>query len=320
MNETLLELQKRRAVDNGSSLVAEPLDNFPGNYLGLLLSGEVVFLIDCPSSRFAALATHIADSHYRFANFRLESYQQPRVQTRSHVSSERSFIGIILKSLDFEEIDYYSSVIGVFITRSLNLEIAESRIELDRLVNLFRLSTSTGKGDVQGLWAELFCLLLGNDTSKGVKGWSQSSNSRFDLIDPNWCLEVKSTLQTERIHIFSSHQLGRRRRENIFILSVMLLESSSGLSVFDLQSKIETILGGANMDLRMRIAQTLGSDVISARRYKFDWQYARENWLLFESEAIPKLEPVNERILSFEFRANLEGLDSLHVKDLEMLF
>lgn len=320
MNKTLLELQKRRAVDSASNIIAEPLVNFPGNYLGLLLSGEIVFLIDCPLSRFEALAIHITESHYSFANFRLDSYRQPRVETRSHVSSERSFIGIILTNLDFEEVDYYASVIGVFIARSVNLGIDEARIELDRLVSLFRLSTATGKGDVQGLWAELFCLLLGRDTSQGVKGWSQSSNSRFDFINPNWCLEVKSTLQTERIHVFSSHQMGRRRRKNVYVISVMLLESSGGLSVFDLQREIETVLGGANMDLRMRIAQTLGRDVVSARRYKFDWQYAKENWLMFKSDVIPKLEPQSNRILSYEFKANLEGLDSFDINDLEMLF
>lgn len=320
MKYSLDELKGRRESDRVSDVVADSFTNFPNNFIGLSLSNEITFLIDCPPFWSQLLASHIANSHYSFESFRVKYLEKPRVQSKLAEDLERSFISITLASSDQEVVDYYSSVIRVFIGRCFGMDVDNVILELDRLVGLFRLASSVGRGSVQGLWAELFCLLLGKDTSKGISGWKQSPNSRFDLIDPNWCLEVKSTLRTDRIHMFSNHQIGSRNRKKTYVLSIMLLDSSSGLSVLDLQQAIESKLGHESFDLRQRIAKTLGKDVLVASRYRFDWHYAKENWLLFEGETIPRLHPESERIISYKFDVKLDGLESVPVEDLGMLF
>lgn len=320
MEHILSDLKERRETDQKSDIIAESFIGFPNNYIGLSLSNEITFLIDCSPVWSQSMAPHISNSYFSFENFRVQFLQTPRVQTKSTVDLERNFIGITLTSGDHEEVDYYSSVIRIFLGRSAGMEVSDVILELDRLVGLFRLSSSVGKGSVQGLWAELFCLLLGEDTSKGIRGWNQSPSSRFDFIDANWCLEVKSTVKTDRVHTFSNHQIGKRIRKNTYVASVMLLDSTSGFSIMDLQEIIEAKLGAESFDLRLRIAQTLGRDVVGSSRFKFDWLYAKENWRLFTSDTIPRMHPESERIVSYSFEVKLDGLESLKVHDLSMLF
>ena len=97
--------------------------------------------------------------------------------------------------------------------------------------------------DVLGLWGELHIIGGSQNLRKAVRSWSSSHNARYDFITDEFGIEVKSTLKPLRIHRFSLEQLRPSWDIQVFVASIVLVETTGGASVGELVDQIYEALG-----------------------------------------------------------------------------
>ena len=142
--------------------------------------------------------------------------------------------------------------------------------------------------DILGLWGELYIIRSSKNLLKAVQSWSSSRNTRYDFITDNFCLEVKSTLKSSRVHRFLLEQLRPTENIHVFVASVLLVENSGGASVGELMDQIYNTLDDLRDRTRFfRLCLRKGGVDLYASELRLSPLPNNVSVLLFDSSNLP---------------------------------
>lgn len=182
---------------------------------------------------------------------------------------------------------------------------------LKNIIELFRSLTRPARTSIQGLWAEMFCILQSRDVPLAVEAWHHNIDERYDFADGDARIEVKSASQRERIHHFSYEQLTPPIGTELLIASVFVERLGAGLSIRDLISRIRVRLYSADLIFHFDsvVSKSLGKDWENGIDDSFDEHLARQSLAFFHYQDIPNIPyGIPPQIKNIHFQCNLENI------------
>jgi hypothetical protein len=223
------------------------------------------------------------------------------------------------------EIQFYFLHICTIIISKLGEtpKLTQTLQSINYLLDLFSKILSPARNTVQGLWSELLIIKLSSDVDKSIEAWHINNNDRFDFNFGQTRLEVKSTSAPSRVHRFSIDQIRTNTSSNLIIASILILESGSGQSIFDLVVSIESrIVNFKNKEkIHENIFNSLGGLTNKIKDIKFDISYSIDSLKYYDYLSVPSIDEKDvpgeiSRIrcdINLEFSQFLEGFHIDHI-------
>lgn len=179
-------------------------------------------------------------------------------------------------------------------------------------VEIFRALSNSPKTTIQGLWSELLVIESSKNPEILVYHWHNRPEEKFDFNADTEKIEVKSSSNMERVHIFTSEQLNAPKEKKVLIASVFAKQSSSGKSISDL---LNSILDSLNDDsliekLYSIVSNTLGSSLEQGLKIKFDYDMAKNSLRFYNCELISKIEKINipNKVSEVKYKSDLTNI------------
>lgn len=213
------------------------------------------------------------------------------------------------RSLDVDLCRYFFRIVDALLIQGDQADDEASfESALDATITLFRSLQQPGSRVTQGLWAELAIILWAKDPSAALSSWHSNQRNLHDFSAGSFHLEVKSTRKTLREHGFSMDQLSTLSSGVTLIASLMLRESDSGASVFDLVDAINTRVGRRESASRLEaiVAECLGAGWRDASDHRFSLEEAKTTMALYRCTQIPTLpQPIPPEVKNIRFTVDL---------------
>lgn len=161
---------------------------------------------------------------------------------------------------------------------------------VDRLILLFRFIAKPRERTIHGLWAELFVILSASDPALMIDAWHSQSMEHFDFGRGDERLEVKSSSNRSREHVFSLEQVYPPSGASVLVASVYVDEQTNGQSLGNLWDRVvdATPSGEARLKVERVCAQSLGQDLGVGRAFSADWNLAVESLEFYRVMDIPR--------------------------------
>jgi len=158
---------------------------------------------------------------------------------------------------------------------------------------LFSKNTTIDKNKIIGLWGELLVIYISNNPKKLIDAWHANVNEKIDFsFHDNKSIEIKTTTQNKRIHNFNLDQIDRKNQH--FVVSIMLDELTGGKSILDLKSLIIELIknDAAALNKFNKVFSDTFDNKFSKEFFdlRFDLQNAIESIRLYESIYLPKIQ------------------------------
>jgi Putative PD-(D/E)XK family member, (DUF4420) len=295
--------------ESGLTFSALPIPGCEPHRLGRNVNGEPALLVasgttsDYRSRPPSIQLEHIAVQHE--VTCRVTS---PEGQTQ-----ESPFTVIQLQGSDFHLRSYFLRI-GSSLLASLGPTPTPQDLHkaVHGLVELFRAITRPALRSVQGLWSELFVIAIATNAVTLAGAWHVSPEDRYDFHGGKDRIEVKSSSGRTRRHRFSLEQLLPPSGTRLMIASVLLEQSSGGMSLRKLIDRVHQRLKpdpGLQAHIDRVIAETLGESLLRALDVRYDWELAWDTFAFFPHEMVPSLVgPIPGEISDISFVSDLSGL------------
>lgn len=200
----------------------------------------------------------------------------------SYIGSDKDIIGVFLQTVEM--------LIKGLGANPTNHEV---KIVVNKFIELFRAFQSPPKKSIQGLWCELFLIEKSLKPDLMIPAWHNSPDEKFDFSFEKIKIEVKSTFDECREHFFSLGQLFPSKGTEIFVASILVRSSSSGLSVKDLVGRIVSKLDSSpnlSEKIFLQVYSTLGNYRGEFDETRFDYEFSKESLKIYSSDEIPKID------------------------------
>jgi hypothetical protein len=192
---------------------------------------------------------------------------------------------------------------------------------LKKFVEVFTSLTDSPKNTISGLWAELFLIENSSNPKELINYWHNLPEEKFDFNAGTERIEVKSSSNFERKHIFSSEQLNPPSDTQVLIASIFLKQHISGDNI---QQLIERISKKINYDfeivdkLNIIVFKTLGSSLEYSFNMKFDHEIARQSLRFYKHQDISKIDKINipRDVYEVKFKCDLTNVKEINLKKL----
>jgi hypothetical protein len=311
MKKTIEKLRLREIYDGAFS--AEKINNYPNHYIALDSEKRLVLLLRSATS----VEKTILNSRGKYLNIFYDEVCEVRTLT-GIVEEKFTILNLMSSDLFLEElflkiVQDLLEILG----NNPSLEIIQKSIQSvkDIFSNLLRKLSK----EELGLWGELFIINLANDPKFLINCWHIRPDDTFDFNAENFILEIKTTLKSERIHAFSLTQLNKNIELNVIVCSIMTSQIELGISVQDLISEIRDKIP---LEYRIKFDEKLtfnyGASLLEFNS-KFDYHYAKNSLLFFESFRIPKINSgeIDIGVSNIKFYSTLEKIDAFDVNTLK---
>ena len=281
-----------RENDSDSVFLAERINNTK-NGIRLAIDSDKNPILLIPEENFEE--TVFSDSNYKLNYLEIKFNQLCRINDLSDNEQvlETKFSTIKLIGGNFRMIDYFLRALeGLIIHLNRDFTFISLKREVGILIELFSKRKSVDLKVVVGLWGELFFINQSSNISKTLEAWHNSENNRFDFsLSANEYLEIKTTLDSNRLHTFSNKQIENYKSLNVEVVSIQTELTNTGKSLKDLWDSID--LNVDNIDLKDKlqslISATLKSDFQALYDYKFDIGFAESSLKYFNTKEIPSI-------------------------------
>lgn len=199
---------------------------------------------------------------------------------------------------------------------------------LKKFVEVFKNLTDSPTNTVNGLWAELFLIENSTNPKELINYWHNIPEEKFDFNAGTERIEVKSSSNFERKHIFSAEQLNPPSDTQVLIASIFLKQHNSGNSInylidrisekidydFDTVEKLNTI-----------VFRTLGSSLEHSIGVKFDYDIAQQSLRFYRHQDIDKIEEIHipNNVSEVKYKSDLTYILPVNIdklKDSNKLF
>lgn len=235
---------------------------------------------------------------------------------------------IIFKSNE-ETLQNYFLGIAQSLLNSLSKKPTQKEVfeTFKNFVEIFRSLTELPTKTIQGLWAELILIEQSKKPETLINYWHNIPEEKFDFNADIEKIEVKSSSNLERVHIFTAEQLNPTKDSQVIIASILTKQVSNGLNVLDLLNKIDNRI--SEIELKEKIyrivSKTLGNTFEQTTKIKYDYDLAKNSLRFYRHQDISKVERVNipERVSEVKFKSDLTFVKPILFKNLKfktMLF
>ena len=190
------------------------------------------------------------------------------------------------------------------------------------LTRLFSVHKVIDRNILNGLFSELFTIYYLDSIDIDISPfWQRKDMMKFDfMLDDGKRVDVKSTTSSTRIHHFKHEQL-QYEDYDILICSIMLRESNTGLSLYDM---VEYARKKYSSDYRR-----LGIVENKIRNYTddelnelcFDLEFLKSNIKFVRAQEIPRFQESNPKnITNAEYDSNLTNCPSISIDEIKQWF
>jgi hypothetical protein len=311
MIEIIKNLKHRENLDKGYFHV-ENIPNYQNHLLGIDSNNYIILLIKCKKE------DNIINPISSQGEYLDILYQKECKIRNNDLELEDVFTVLQLKSNNQLLINTFLNICEHILNKIgqlPNLDITATT--LDSIKKLFsKLLNKTSKTEL-GLWGELFLIYISKDHEYLIDSWHKNSNNTFDFNDGIDKVEVKTTIQSERKHNFSLHQLSSSVSDEVFICSIMTTEIDLGSSIIQL---VEMISDKISMIYRLKLNEKMievAGKNIEEFNNKYDISTAKKSLKIYNSNKIPSIqkESIPVEVSNVKFTASLEKIYSLENTD-----
>lgn len=302
---------------------AAPIPDFPNFRIGIDFEGNPVLLL--------SVAKRIKNLSLK--NFRLK-YLQLEQNLECKIYENESYKIQTLTALTFRCIDPNLQEYFLRISESLVKTIGQNPTQqevvesMKKFIEVFKTLTESPTNTVNGLWAELFVIENAANPKILLNYWHNVPEEKFDFNAGAERIEVKSSSNFERKHIFSAEQLNPPHDSRVLIASVFLKQHNSGHNIQQLLESISEKLDSdiESIDkLTSIVFRTLGNSLEHSIAVKFDYEIAKQSLQFYDNSDIEKIEEVNipTNVSEVKFKSdlsNIEPVNLLTLKDKRTLF
>jgi hypothetical protein len=295
-------------TENSKLFIAKALNIFPFAKIGVNFLGFPVILI---SSKFDQ--THLLQKNIKLKYIELTHNLECKVSENGQ-SKIDNYSVIIFKSNE-ETMQNYFLGIATSLLNSLSKKPTQKEVfeTFKNFIEIFRSLTETPTKTIQGLWAELILIEQSKNIETLINFWHNIPVEKFDFNADCEKIEVKSSSNLERVHIFTAEQLNPTNDNQVIIASIFTKQVSSGLNILDLIDKIvERITEDELKEKIFRIvSKTLGNTFEQTTKIKYDYELAKKSLRFYRHQDISKVERINipERVSEVKFKSDLTNIN-----------
>jgi hypothetical protein len=306
-----------------NSFNAVIIPDFPNFRIGIDYEGNPVLLL--------SVSKRIKDLSLK--NFRLK-YLQLEQNLECKIFDNGSFKIQTLTALTFRcitpNLQEYFLMISESLVKTIGQNPTQQKVTeaLKKFMEVFKTLAESPTNTVNGLWAELFVIETSNQPKVLLDYWHNIPEEKFDFNAGYERIEVKSSSNFERKHIFSAEQLNPPSDSRVLIASIFLKQNSSGLNIQQLMDNIIQKLGGDIIIVDKLISivfRTLGSSFEHSISVRFDYEIARQSLQLYRTTDIDKIEvaDIPSNVSEVKFKSDLSKIkpvDMQTFKEKQTLF
>ena len=229
---------------------------------------------------------------------------------------EGRFTVIRCRSREGETVRYFFSVCHTILCmlgdRPLRSDVASA---VQRLAALFQKITKPPARAVNGLFGELYLISRSTSPVRTLTAWRTDNAARFDFIDGEVRLDVKTTSGRIRSHVFSYDQCSPPPGTIAVVASMFVESVSGGITLQRLvDSIVADVASNPNLVLKLHevIATTLGTSLNDAMALAFDLKLTESSLRIFRLSDVPAIRgeiPVG--VSSVHFRSDLSALNDV---------
>jgi hypothetical protein len=218
---------------------------------------------------------------------------------------------IITLKENFDSLIPYFLDMLLVVVKSLSStpETEKVKEEIDSVRLMFSSLIIEKNGDIQGLWAELLVIEQASNPDFLISAWHLSKSDLIDFNDGEDKIEVKSTRSNDRIHTFSYHQLTPNKRSRFIIVSILVVKTGQGSTIFDLIESIKRRIRNQKLIVTLgnMVSVTLGTAIKKAKDVYFDYNSAVDSIACFDIKDIPNIssQKIPIEISNVHFDCNL---------------
>jgi len=178
------------------------------------------------------------------------------------------------------------------------------------LTELFTRLSEPPRRAVKGVWAELLTILVSQDPEKWVRAWRVTAQEKFDFSFSDLHIEVKATEKPQRVHEFSLEQLCPTQGAACFIGSILVRESSNGVTVPELAWRVAESVGHqSNLVAKIwrNVLEDLGAAYLEGSELRYDEAFAKQNLKFIDSELVPRPIVDSPNVFGVRFSVDLSS-------------
>jgi len=299
-------------TENSKIFNATALNDFPFSKIGVNFLGFPVILI---SSKFDQ--TYLSQKNIKLKYIELTHNLECKV-TESGKSKIDNYAVIVFKSNEGNLQNYFFGI-SLSLLSSLSKKPTQKEVfeTFKNFVEIFRSLTETPTKTIQGLWAELILIEQSKKPETLINYWHNNPEEKFDFNADNEKIEVKSSSNLERVHIFTAEQLNPTNENQVIIASIFTKQISNGVTILELLDNIANRLSDNELIAKIYsvIAKTLGNTFEQTTKIKYDYELAKNSLRFYKHQDISKVERINipERVSEVKFKSDLTNIKPIDI-------
>lgn len=310
----LIELYDTLSLPDGDKKVfnAVPIPEYPSFRVAIDIEGNPIILLSVSNA-----INNIALKNFRLKYLQLEQNIECKISENGK-SDYKIFTVITFTSADRNLQEYFLRISETLVKTLSNKPTQQQVIEsLNKFVEVFRALTDTPTNTVHGLWTELFLIDNSKNPLELLSYWHNSPEEKFDFNSGDEKIEVKSSSNFEREHIFSSEQLNPSSGR-VLIASIFIKQQSNGVSIEQLANSISLKIKYNTISIEKMnalISKTLGNSLEQSIGIKFDLQLSKNSLKFYDSLSIKKIEEyyIPKEVSELRYKSDLSNIQDINL-------
>ncbi len=316
--DVFLELEIPK-TENPKLFNATALIDFQFAKIGVNYLGFPVVLI---SSKFDQ--SYLSQKNIKLKYIELTHNLECKVSENGKTKYD-NFSVIIFKSNEETMQGYFWEIVQSLLN-SLSKKPTQKEVfeTFKNFVEIFRSLTETPTKTIQGLWAELVLIEQCEKPETLINYWHNVPEEKFDFNAGSEKIEVKSSSNLERVHIFTAEQLNPALDSQVIIASIFTKQVSNGMTILDLLGRIIKRLEDIELEEKVFriVSKTLGNTFEQTAKIKYDYDLAKNSLRFYRHQDISKVEKINipERVTEVKFKSDLSKVKPIDIDKLQILY
>lgn len=296
---------------------AIPIPEYPNFRVAIDFEGNAVLLLSV-SKRIKDLSL----KNFRLKYLQLEQNLECKIYENDSIKFQ-TFTVITFRCSDRNLQEYFLRI-SESLVKTVGQNPTQQQVidSLKKFVEVFKTLTDSPTNTVNGLWAELFLIENSTNPKELINYWHNLPEEKFDFNAGTEKIEVKSSSNFERKHIFSAEQLNPSSDTQVLIASIFLKQHNSGNSI---QYLIDSISEKIDYDfdtvekLNTIVFRTLGSSLEHSIGVKFDYDVAQQSLRFYRHQDIDKIEEVNipNNVSEVKYKSDLTRIKAIELNKLK---
>lgn len=299
---------------NSKIFNAIPIPEYPNFRVAIDFEGNAVLLLTV-SKRIKDLSL----KNFRLKYLQLEQNLECRIYENDSVKLQ-TFTVLTFRCSDRNLQEYFLRISETLV-KTIGQNPSQQQVidSLKKFVEVFKTLTDSPTNTVNGLWAELFLIENSSNPKTLINYWHNLPDEKFDFNAGSERIEVKSSSNFERKHIFSAEQLNPPSDTQVLIASIFLKQHNSGENI---QYLIDSISQKVNFDfdtsdkLNTIVFRTLGNSIEHSIGIKFDYEIAKRSLQFYRHQDVDRIEEIYipNNVSEVKYKSDLTNIKSVNPK------